>query len=173
MKACGRVLPSSFIHSKALQPPQTKLIIWSFHMYIPGNIQENEARMVRLSLCWIKSAVQTFCVTKTCCVVWNIQKQSLGSPVIQLQQLITQFTKEFNSKTDGKWRTSQYYEAKKRKWYHGHKSWHHISLLTKRSTLMHLKRIPSITKKTLQNFTTKMHINNTSICKQERRKDFG
>jgi len=39
-------------------------------------------------------------VTKTCCLVWNIQKYSLESPVIQLQQLITQFTKEFNSKTD-------------------------------------------------------------------------
>lgn len=26
----GRVLPSSFIHSKVLQPPQTKLITWSF-----------------------------------------------------------------------------------------------------------------------------------------------
>lgn len=103
----GRVLPSSFIHSKVLQPPQTKLITWSFPYVQPGNIEENEAQMVCLSLCWIKSNLR-----QKHCVVWNIQKHSLESPVIQLQQLITQFTKEFNSKTDGKWRTSQYYEAK-------------------------------------------------------------
>lgn len=87
---------SSIIHSKALQ-----LTNWTYHLVIPYvRTSKHEAWLVFIiTVYWIKSAIQTFSVTRACYVELNIQKQSLKSPVIQLQQLVTQFTKEFNSKT--------------------------------------------------------------------------
>lgn len=169
MRACGRVQPSRFIHSKALQPPQTKLITWSFHMYIPGNIQENEARMVCLSLCWIKSAVQTFCVTKTLRCVEHSKAQSGESS----DSATAAHYSIYKIQQQNRWKMKNVTILRSKNVHSTMVIKVNISFLTKRSTLMHLKRIPNITKKILQNFTTKMHINNTSICKQERGKDFG